>query len=172
MTTTNVSKYKDMELMISRKYHGVIPCDLRTLPLAEAPKAKSTVAEIYGDILTEQAVGEWREAEAKFERGEIRNTFKSWYFYPVKSGSWIRNPKYDSHVNLQGILNTYWNRQVIGRFADTVYPSEEAETCTSVIEFVGHGWCSTISGSIYAIPSENCTSSDCALSLPYIHSLP
>lgn len=172
MTTSKNSSFRDMEEVISKKYRGVLPSDLRTIPLSQAPSPNCTAQDIYGDILTDRGLAEWQEAESKFKQGKFRNTFMSWYVYPMKSGSWIKNPKYDTHVGLQGILNTYWNRQVIGRFADVVYPSEQAETCTSVVEYIGYGWCSTISGSIYALPPDKCSSDDYPATLSYMHNLP
>lgn len=163
-----------VEGLISPQYHGFLPMELQTLPLTSAPTVGCNVHDIYGDILTDLGVRKWIELNDRFLAGDIKKTYSSWHLQSCKSGSWIRDPKLSAPpgLSLQGILNTYSNRQVVGRFPDGIYKSDDQFVYSSVILFLGYGWCYTISGSLYGIPLENCNSEDLETSLPFINKLP
>lgn len=117
----------------------------------------------YDGLLTEEGERLLNECLEKVREGKFKDTFSSWTWDHVNSGSWFEpNKLVDPIIGARGFIVSRNNLVVVGVLdssgsssADTPKAGPDKELQTSSVRFWGDGWCQTISGSLYAIPSNS-----------------
>ena len=104
----------------------------------------------YDDLLTEKGIQTLDECLKAVNENQFKDTFISWEWDHMLSGSWFEpNHLIDPIVQARGYLNARNNRVIVG----ILESNTEKIIQTSFVRFWGDGWCQTISGSLYRIPS-------------------
>jgi hypothetical protein len=134
--------------LLQPEHNHLLPYDLYTVPISSVDNN----LPLYGEeLLSERGKAELAEAKD----GPMKGIFKSWSFDRTSSGSWFPDPSLPVPGREFVFMNTLSNRRVTGRLEGVNYSDPRMVTETSIVVWVGDGWCSTTSGSVYGIPPEN-----------------
>jgi hypothetical protein len=105
----------------------------------------------YSDILSEEGLIKFRDAETQFLKGDFKDTISNYMVEHSSAGFWFKDP--NSHFNtiddseMNGCLNAPNNITIIGKMSKV----ENILMRTNVCIFVTDQWCLTNSGSIYKL---------------------
>lgn len=105
----------------------------------------------YSDILSEEGLTKFRDAETKFINGNFKDTIFDYTIEHVSAGFWFKDPNSVFNSNddneMNGCLNVPNNITILGKMSK----AENVLMRTNVCVFITDQWCLTNSGSIYKL---------------------